>query len=80
MQLDPPTVAPELPIADAIEKMRKLGTDCFPVVVGQRLVGILTLGDLVRLASRYFGAPVPERAVAAAAAAAATPFDGQLPA
>jgi len=79
MQLDPPTVAPELPIADAIEKMRKLGTDCFPVVVGQRLVGILTLGDLVRLASRYFGAPAaPQRAVAVAAAAAATPFDGQL--
>lgn len=65
MQPDPPTATPECSIARAIEDMHTLNTDCLPVVVGQRLVGILTLRDLVNLAAKYFGKDVPARAAAA---------------
>jgi CBS domain-containing protein/gamma-glutamyl:cysteine ligase YbdK (ATP-grasp superfamily) len=65
MQRDPPTAAPELPIAQAIQEMQELKVDCLPVVVDQRLVGILTLRDLVRSAAKYFGTATRARAAAA---------------
>lgn len=52
MTSDPITVAPELPLADAARIMldRKIG--CLPVVENDRLVGILTESDFLRLALR----------------------------
>jgi CBS domain-containing protein len=54
MQPDPPTATPEMSLAGAILDMQNLKTDCLPVVVGQRLVGILTLRDLVKWAAKNF--------------------------
>jgi CBS domain-containing protein len=62
MQRDPPTATPESSIARAIQDMHDLKTDCLPVVVGERLVGILTLRDLVKLAAKYFGGETQARA------------------
>lgn len=51
MTTNPVTVGPDVPIADAARTMleRKLG--CLPVVENGKLVGILTEGDFVRLAT-----------------------------
>lgn len=65
MQTDPPTIAPESSISEAIRRMHESATDCLPVVVDQRLVGILTQGDLVRLAAKYFREESIGQAVAA---------------
>ncbi len=79
MESDPPTIAPERPIAEALQEMYRLNTDCLPVVVDQRLVGILTLGDLVRLAAKYFGGQSKARAAAAGQDDGATLSAGQSP-
>jgi CBS domain-containing protein len=47
MEVDFPTVPPELQVAEAIEVMRKRRVDCLPVVVAGRLVGMLTSHDLL---------------------------------
>jgi CBS domain-containing protein len=54
MRSNPVTVAPETPLATAIEAMHNGKTDCLPVVVGERLVGLLTIHDLLRLFSRMY--------------------------
>jgi CBS domain-containing protein/gamma-glutamyl:cysteine ligase YbdK (ATP-grasp superfamily) len=62
MQRDPPTATPESSIAQAIQDMHDLKTDCLPVMVGERLVGILTVRDLVKPAAKYFGGKTQARA------------------
>ncbi len=44
------TIAPETPTADAIEIMRQRGVACLPVVRDDRLVGIVTERDFMRVA------------------------------
>jgi CBS domain-containing protein len=44
----PPTVSPETPLADAAELMLSARVSALPVVSGDRLVGIMTEGDLLR--------------------------------
>lgn len=48
MEVDFPTVPPELPLPEAIETMRLRRIDCLPVAVSGRLVGMLTSHDLLR--------------------------------
>ena len=58
MTAEPVTVSPDTMLGDAARIMldRKLG--CLPVLDGDRLVGIVTEGDFVRLAAQ----PVPPAA------------------
>ena len=51
MSGEPVSTTPECPLAEAARLMvaRKVG--CLPVMEGERLVGILTEGDFVRLAA-----------------------------
>ncbi len=51
MTEDPVTVAPDVPLADAARLMIEHGVGCLPVLDGDRLTGILTEGDFVRLAA-----------------------------
>lgn len=48
----PVTVTPETPVLRAIARLRQLGTGSLPVVAGDRLVGILTAGDLIAALER----------------------------
>lgn len=50
MTEDPITVATDTPLADAARLMLKHGVGCLPVIERDRLIGILTEGDFVRLA------------------------------
>jgi CBS domain-containing protein len=50
MHRNPITVGPEMPTLDAIELMRKHKVACLPVVVEDRLVGIVTEHDFLRVA------------------------------
>jgi len=45
----PVTAAIDTPLADAARLMVEHGVGCLPVVDGERLVGILTEGDFVRM-------------------------------
>jgi CBS domain-containing protein len=47
MQTDFAVALPETPLREAMEIMRLRKTDCLPVVVGDRLVGLLTSHDLL---------------------------------
>lgn len=51
MATDPVTVGPDTPVHQAAALMLERGIGCLPVVDGEELVGILTEGDFVRLAS-----------------------------
>lgn len=51
MTTDVVTAGPATPLADAARSMLRRKIGCLPVVDGNRLVGILTEGDFVRLAS-----------------------------
>ena len=52
MKQNPITVTPETPTLEAIDLMRKNGIGCLPVVRDNRLVGIITVYDLLALSSR----------------------------
>ncbi len=52
MTCDPITVAPDLPLPEAARIMLDKKIGCLPVVENDRLVGILTESDFVRLALR----------------------------
>lgn len=52
MKQDPASVTPETPTLEAIEMMRKLRIGCLPVVRNERLVGIVTLYDILVLSAR----------------------------
>lgn len=49
MTNDPKTIGPDAPLAEAAGVLAKYKIGCLPVVEGDRLVGILTEGDFVRL-------------------------------
>lgn len=52
MKSDVTTVGPEEPTLDALRLMRRLRLGCLPVVQEGRLVGIVTEGDLMEIASK----------------------------
>ncbi len=52
MRKDPVTVGPETSTLDAIALMREKKVGCLPVVQGERLVGIVTEGDLMEVAAK----------------------------
>jgi CBS domain-containing protein len=52
MRATPITVAPETTTLDAMRTMREHGVGCLPVVVGDRLVGIVTERDLLFVAAK----------------------------
>ena len=55
-------VGPRTPIEDAARLMRRRKIGALPVVVGRRLVGILTVADLLDLLSRGAKRRKPRRA------------------
>lgn len=50
MTCDPVTISPDAPVAEAITMMIEHHAGCLPVMEGERLVGIITRRDLLRLA------------------------------
>jgi CBS domain-containing protein len=54
MKPDPITVTPETPTLQAIELMRKHRVGCLPVTEEDRLVGIITERDLLRVSAMLF--------------------------
>ena len=48
---NPVAVSPDTPLREAIDWMRKSEMDCLPVMTGDRLVGILTAHDVLRVLS-----------------------------
>jgi len=52
MDQRPVTVHPETPTVDAIRLMREKRLACLPVIRGDKLVGIVTEHDFIRIASR----------------------------
>jgi CBS domain-containing protein len=46
------TATPDTPTIEAIEKMRQFRIGCLPVVRNDRLVGIVTLYDLLAISTR----------------------------
>jgi CBS domain-containing protein len=52
MKRDVATVTPDTPTIDALRKMRQLRLGCLPVVDNGKLVGIVTEGDLIEIASK----------------------------
>ncbi|HEY4491213.1 MAG TPA: CBS domain-containing protein, partial [Acidobacteriota bacterium] len=52
MKPNPITVQPKTTTLDAIEIMRRHNIGCLPVVEYDRLVGIITIFDLLRISSR----------------------------
>ncbi|HSP07680.1 MAG TPA: CBS domain-containing protein, partial [Acidobacteriota bacterium] len=52
MKSNPVTVTPETPTLEAIHKMQECRIGCLPVVRNDRLVGIVTLIDLLALSSK----------------------------
>lgn len=49
---DPITIGPDATIQDAMEKMRKHGVGCLPVVNNQDLIGVITEMDFLRISGR----------------------------
>jgi len=52
MKRDPMTVTPTTPTLDAIETMRKAKIGCLPVVENGRLVGVVTLFELLSVSAK----------------------------
>ena len=52
MKPNPITVQPKTTTLEAIEIMRRHNIGCLPVVEYDRLVGIITIFDLLRISSR----------------------------
>ncbi len=56
MKENPVTVTPRTSTLEAAEIMKRSNLGCLPVVEGDRLVGIITVLDLMRVAARLFQA------------------------
>ena len=56
MVKNPYTVSPDMPIEDALQSGRERGYGAFPVVENDRLVGVVTESDIVRIMTRVLGA------------------------
>ncbi len=80
----PVTVSPEAPVAMALRLMRERGVECLPVIVGGRLVGLVTEHDFIELVGRLLeqprGARLASPPPAPAAAAPNTPEEAAAPA
>ena len=50
MERHPPTVTPDTPIADALRLMTTTNLTCLAVLVNQKLVGVLTERDCLKIA------------------------------
>jgi acetoin utilization protein AcuB len=48
MTRDPQTVAPDAPLSEAVERMFQNRLGCLPVMEAGRLVGIITVRDMLR--------------------------------
>lgn len=56
MRKDPVTLSPEDDVLTALMEGNRLGLGCYPVVVGEHLVGIITATDLFKLIVQVLGA------------------------
>lgn len=65
MTRDVRTVCPRTPLARALEKMVDAGVKSFPVVDGDRLVGVVAREDVLRALRRATSGLPPARAAAA---------------
>lgn len=63
MKRDPVTVTPETPTLEAIGSMRQHRIGCLPVVRNDRLVGIVTLFDLLNLSSGLLEQALKEESI-----------------
>ena len=54
MEKDPVTVSPETSTLDAIGLMREHKVGCLPVVVGKKLVGLVSERDFLEAAAKVF--------------------------
>jgi CBS domain-containing protein len=55
MERDPPTVAPDTPLAEAVNLMASRDLTCLPVLSQGKLVGILTDRDCLKVVRSLFG-------------------------
>jgi CBS domain-containing protein len=62
MTREPVTVDPELPLTRMLQRMVELGNKSFPVVDGDRVVGMIAREDLLAALRRATGGPAPARA------------------
>ncbi len=51
----PVTASPDEDVLSAVEAMRDHGFSCLPVLDGKKLVGILTVSDLLKLLAKLLG-------------------------
>nr|MBA3393331.1 CBS domain-containing protein [Deltaproteobacteria bacterium] len=65
MKREVSTVTPETPTIDALRLMRQLQLGCLPVVQDDRLVGIVTEGDFLEIASKLLEHQLATEAVLA---------------
>jgi acetoin utilization protein AcuB len=52
---NPYTISPDMPVEEALQLGQEMGYGAFPVVEGDRPVGIVTESDIVRLMTRVLG-------------------------
>ena len=55
MVKDPSTISPDVPPEEALQLGQEMGYGAFPVVENERLIGIVTESDIVRLMTRILG-------------------------
>jgi acetoin utilization protein AcuB len=55
MDKNPVTVSPDMPFEDALNLGQQKGNTGFPVMENDKLVGIITNGDIIRLLSSFLG-------------------------
>lgn len=58
MTRNPITAAPDTPVVDAVAILHHKKLGCLPVVEGERLVGIITVTDMLGLLHRLLGGKV----------------------
>ena len=56
MAKNPTTVSPDMPVEEALQLGREMGYGAFPVVEDDRIVGVVTESDIVRIMTRVLGA------------------------
>lgn len=59
MTREPRTIAPQAPLADAVELLFRNGLGCLPVIEDNQLVGIITVRDMLRALHDLLGPGAP---------------------
>ena len=59
MTRNPVSIAPEAPLAEAVELLHKNKLGCLPVLDGDSLIGIITVSDMLRALHDLIGGPDP---------------------